>query len=201
MVRIGLAQINPTVGDLDGNVARIGSAIESARRQGAQVVALPELAVTGYPPDDLLFKRAFVAANREALKRIAATTEDVVAIVGFVDAGHDRLYNAAAICREGRILAVYRKQLLPNYGVFDERRYFEAGRGHVLLETQAGVVGVCVCEDVWFDPGPAVSQGDYGAQLVVNINASPFHKGKLRERLHMLARRARRARAPIAYVH
>ena len=201
MINIALAQINPVVGDIDGNAARIKAAIARGQEGGAQVVALPELAVTGYPPDDLVFKRAFVRANVEALHDIASVTSELLAIVGFVEPGHDRLYNAAALCHGGKVLAVYRKHLLPNYGVFDERRYFEPGRGHVLVETGGAVLGVCVCEDVWAPDGPAVSQGDAGAQIVVNINASPFNKGKLTERAEMLAARARRGKTAIAYVN
>ena len=201
MINIALAQINPVVGDIDGNADKIGAALRRARDEGAQVVAVPELAVTGYPPDDLLFKRAFIRANVQSVEALAAEAPDVLAVIGFVDPGHDRLYNAAALCNGGRVVGVYRKHRLPNYGVFDERRYFEPGRGHTLIETDEGVIGVCVCEDVWAPTGPAVSQGDAGAQVVVNINASPFHKGKLEQRQKMLATRARRARAAIAYVN
>lgn len=201
MINIALAQINTVVGDIDGNTERIKAAITESRNAGAQVVALPELAVTGYPPEDLVFKRGFLKANVEALEEIASVAQDVLAIVGFVEPGHYRLYNAAALCHRGKVAGVYRKQLLPNYGVFDERRYFQPGRGHVLVDTDHGVVGVCVCEDVWAPDGPAVSQGDAGAQVVVNINASPFNKGKLAERTQMLAARARRAKTTIAYVN
>jgi NAD+ synthase (glutamine-hydrolysing) len=201
MPKVALAQMNLTVGDIDGNAARIVSTIEQARGTAAQIVAFPELAVTGYPPEDLVLKRSFVAANRAALDEIARATGDLVAVVGFVDAVEDRLYNAAAICHEGRVAAIYHKHRLPNYGVFDERRYFSEGRGHWLIDTADGVIGVCVCEDAWSPTGPLVSQGDAGAQIVVNINASPFHKGKLGERAQLLGERARRADASIAYVN
>jgi NAD+ synthase (glutamine-hydrolysing) len=201
MVRIALAQINPTVGDISGNTALTIEAIKQAREMSAQVVALPELVITGYPPEDLLLKSSFVQANVHALETVAAATDDMLAIVGFVEAGRGRLYNAAAICHQGRVLAVYRKHLLPNYGVFDEHRYFAEGRGHTLIDTPGGVIGVCVCEDVWFERGPVTSQGDAGAQIVVNINASPYHKNKLAERADLLAERARRAQASIAYVN
>jgi NAD+ synthase (glutamine-hydrolysing) len=199
MVRIALAQLNLTVGDIAGNVRKMVAALRDAG--DAQVVAFPELAVTGYPPEDLVLKSGFVAANVAAVSEIAAETGDVLAVVGFAEPSSGRLYNAAAICHQGRVLAVYRKHLLPNYGVFDERRYFTAGRGHTLLETHSGVIGVCVCEDAWFEPGPLVSQGDAGAQIVVNINASPYHKNKLTERIELLATRARRARTSIVYVN
>ena len=201
VIKIALAQMNPVVGDIDGNAARIVDAISAARDGGAQIVAVPELAVSGYPPEDLVFKRSFMQANVEAVDEIAEQTGDLLAVVGFVEAGHDRLYNSAAICHGGRVVAIYRKQRLPNYGVFDERRYFEPGRGHTLIDTLDGVVGVCVCEDIWFPDGPGVSQGDAGAQIVININASPFQKGKLKEREEMLAARAKRAKAAIAYVN
>ncbi|HLL49266.1 MAG TPA: nitrilase-related carbon-nitrogen hydrolase, partial [Thermomicrobiales bacterium] len=199
MVRIALAQINQTVGDIDGNSIRILDAIRKAREQGAQVLALPELAITGYPPEDLLRKKSFVDANRRALDELAAETHDSLVVIGFVDQEDDSLFNAAALCHGGRVISAYRKQRLPNYGVFDERRYFEPGLKHTLVETNAGVIGVCVCEDVWFADGPAVTQGDAGAQVVININASPFHKNKLAERATMLGERARRAATSIAY--
>src|SRR5688572_30541657 len=127
MVRIALAQMNTTVGDIDGNTARIIETIERAEARAAHVVAVPELAITGYPPEDLVLKRPFVGENREALDSIAARTGSTAAIVGFVDEEDGHLFNAAAICHEGRVIGVYRKQLLPNYGVFDERRYFNPG--------------------------------------------------------------------------
>jgi NAD+ synthase (glutamine-hydrolysing) len=201
MVRVALAQINPTVGDLAGNTALIVEAIKRARDSGAQVLGVPELAVPGYPPEDLVLKRSFVRANLHAVEEVAAATDDLLTVVGFVDAAGDRLYNAAAICHGGRVIAVYRKHLLPNYGVFDERRYFTEGRGHTLIDTPDGVIGVCVCEDAWFARGPVTTQGDAGAQIVVNINASPYHKNKLAERTEMLADRARGARTSIVYVN
>ena len=179
----------------------ITRAMRDAAAAGAQVVALPELAVTGYPPEDLLLKRSFVRANRAALDEIVAASDGVIGVVGFVDADEANVYNAAAICQNGKLLGIYRKQLLPNYGVFDEDRYFEPGVEHLLIETGEGVIGICVCEDAWFDPGPVISQGDAGAQVIVNINASPFHKNKLEERMAMLAERAKRANASIAYVN
>src|SRR5919106_2434006 len=201
MIAVALAQMNPTVGDIDGNRRLIEDAIGRAHVAGAQVVAVPELAVTGYPPEDLLMKRSFVEANIDSLHAIASTTSDVLAVVGFVDRGKNALYNAAAICGRGEVLAVYRKHLLPNYGVFDERRYFEPGRGHILIDTKDAVIGVCVCEDAWSPTGPVVRQGDAGAQIVININASPFHKNKLAERAALLGDRARRGKTSIVYVN
>jgi NAD+ synthase (glutamine-hydrolysing) len=201
MVRVAMAQINPTVGDIGGNQRLVLDAIEEARSMGAQVLAAPELVVTGYPPEDLVLKRDFIAANVRAIRTIGESSGDLLVIAGFVDPGRDRLYNAAAICHGGRVVAIYRKHLLPNYGVFDERRYFEPGRGHTLIDTPDGIIGVCVCEDAWSERGPVVSQGDAGAQIVININASPYHKNKLAERKEMLGKRARRARSSIVYVN
>ncbi|MDQ3963647.1 MAG: NAD+ synthase [Actinomycetota bacterium] len=201
VIRVALAQMNLTVGDIDGNSEHIADAMDRATRSGAQVLAVPELAVTGYPPEDLVMKKAFVAANKRAVDALAARSSDILSVIGFVDSDDAHLYNAAAICQGGRLLAVYRKQLLPNYGVFDEHRYFTPGTGHHLFESDAGVIGVCICEDAWSPTGPVVSQGDAGAQVVVNINASPFHKNKLNERAEMLGERARLAQASIAYVN
>lgn len=201
VIRTAIAQMNPTVGAIDQNARAISGLIEEAAAQGAQVIAFPELVVTGYPPEDLLLKPTFIAANQRVLENIASRTGDILAVVGFVDADPDHLYNAAALCHQGSVLAVYHKQLLPNYGVFDERRYFEAGTEEILVDTPSGVLGVCVCEDAWSTDGPVVSQGDAGAQAIVNINGSPYHQGKLSERTELLAARARRARASIVYVN
>ncbi|HEU4480886.1 MAG TPA: NAD+ synthase [Actinomycetota bacterium] len=200
MVKVAMAQLNLMVGDIEGNLDRIFESIDRADAEGAQILALPELAITGYPPEDLLLKGSFVRANQEALKEVAKRSGDLVVVTGFVHSAQ-RLYNAAAICHRGEVLAVYKKHLLPNYGVFDEHRYFEPGRGHFLIETADGVIGVCVCEDAWSDKGPLVSQGDAGAQLVININASPYHKDKLVQREQMLCERARRAKTSIVYVN
>lgn len=201
MIRIALAQLNLPVGDIDGNAERVIFEARRAQEMGAQVVAFPELAITGYPPEDLILKNSFIEANVRAMELVAAATGPGLVIFGFIDRGQKSLYNAAAVCQGGRVLAVYRKHLLPNYGVFDERRYFEPGRGHFLFETEKGVVGVCVCEDAWSETGPVTRQGDAGAQVIVNINASPFHKDKIGERLDLLSTRARRAKASIAYVN
>ena len=201
MIRFFLAQMNTVVGDIEGNSGRIVESIARAEAAGAQIAAFPELAVTGYPPEDLVLKDGFVSANQRALEDIAHATGGVLVIVGFVDAEPGRLYNAAGLCHRGEIVGVYRKHLLPNYGVFDEQRYFEPGRDHVLIDTELGVIGVCVCEDVWEPEGPAASLGDAGAEVIVNINASPFHKNKLEERERMLGDRARRARSSIVYVN
>ena len=201
MVTVALAQINPVVGDINGNTRRIQEAMRRAGDLGAQVAVVPELAVTGYPPDDLLLKASFIEANLEALGQVASSSGDALAVFGFVDHKDGCLFNAAAVCRRGQVVGVYHKHLLPNYGVFDERRYFEPGQDHLLLDTPEAVLSVSVCEDAWSEDGPVVQQGLAGAQIVININASPYDKNKLDERTAMLADRARRAGASIVYVN
>jgi len=201
MVTVALAQINPVVGDINGNTRRIQEAMRRADDLGSQVVVVPELAVTGYPPDDLLLKASFIEANLEALGQVASSSGDALAVFGFVDHKDGCLFNAAAVCRRGQVVGVYHKHLLPNYGVFDERRYFEPGQDHLLIDTPEAALSVSVCEDAWSEDGPVVQQGLAGAQIVININASPYDKNKLDERTAMLADRARRAGASIVYVN
>ena len=190
-LRCALAQINATVGDLDGNAARIIAQIEAAEALGADIVAFPELALTGYPPEDLVLRRGFVEDNLRTLERVRDATQGkhVAAIVGFVDYAHDT-FNAAAVLRGGRIHGVYRKQYLPNYGVFDEARYFRPGAGVQLFEIAGAKVGVTICEDIWYSSGPMQDQCLAGAELIININGSPFHAGKSEQRAQMLATRA-----------
>jgi NAD+ synthase (glutamine-hydrolysing) len=200
-LRVALAQINPVVGDLEGNSEQIVSAIRRATDAAADVVVLPELAVTGYPPEDLLLKPGFIADNLTAIGKVAAATERCVAVVGFVDERLD-LYNAAAVCADGEVRGVYHKQLLPNYGVFDEQRYFAAGGGATQLFGIAGVrVGVSVCEDAWSPSGPIAAQAAAGAELVININASPYSAGRVAERERMLATRAADASCALVYLN
>jgi NAD+ synthase (glutamine-hydrolysing) len=188
-LRIALAQIDPTVGDLAGNEQKILDYISRARDLRADVVAFPELAIPGYPPEDLLLKPSFVAANLACLQRIAEATIDIVAVVGFVDRGDD-LYNAAAVLRDGQVVGVHHKIYLPNYAVFDENRYFQAGERPLLVSMGDVVAGVNICEDIWYPAGPAKAQSLAGAQLVINISASPYHAGKGADRERMLATRA-----------
>jgi NAD+ synthase (glutamine-hydrolysing) len=200
-LRVAAAQVNATVGDLAANTERIVSAYEAAETAGADLVAFPELAVTGYPPEDLLIRPAFVAQAGEALEKIAARTGRCVAVIGFPVAD-GALYNAAAVCGEGSVLGVYRKRLLPNYSVFDEQRYFTPGTGEMPLFDVGGVkVGVSVCEDIWSPTGPVGAQAGAGAELAVNINASPYYAGRLGEREAMLATRASAHSVPILYVN
>jgi NAD+ synthase (glutamine-hydrolysing) len=189
-MRIALAQLNTTVGDLDGNRALIRQAIDEAKTAGADLVLVPELAVTGYPPEDLLLRPGFLRAAAESLNEIASSTRDVVALVGFPHLDRD-LYNACAVCAEGEVKAVYRKRFLPNYGVFDEDRYFAPARDCILLELGGTLVGPTICEDMWQPGPPATDLALAGAQLLTNISASPFHVGREREREEMFATRAR----------
>jgi NAD+ synthase (glutamine-hydrolysing) len=200
-VRLALAQMNPTVGDLEGNAARIVDLIVEAEEAGADLAVFPELAITGYPPEDLLLKPGFIADNLAAMGKVAAATGSCAAIVGFVDEQLD-LYNAAAVCAGGEIRGVYHKQLLPNYGVFDEQRYFAAGTGAQQLFGIAGVrVGVSICEDAWSPTGPIAAQAAAGAELIVNINASPYSMGRLSERERMLSTRAADSSCVVVYLN
>ncbi|HZK67487.1 MAG TPA: nitrilase-related carbon-nitrogen hydrolase, partial [Chloroflexota bacterium] len=169
-LRVALAQINPTVGDLDGNRDRIIHYLEMAREAGADLVAFPEMAVPGYPPEDLLLKPQFIRGNLAALEQIAARARGITAVVGFVDADDD-IYNAAAVIHDGEIVQVYHKAYLPNYGVFDEERYFRRGSEQPVFLVRGVKVGVSICEDIWYPTGPAAVQAQAGAQLLVNINA------------------------------
>ena len=202
-LRIALAQINPKVGDLDGNVAKICAAYDRAEAEGCDIVAFPELAITGYPPEDLVLKPGFVADNLAALGKVAARTGRCAAVVGYVAADRD-LYNAAAVCAGGEVKGTYRKRLLPNYAVFDEARYFTPGDESDPYELYVigGVkVGISICEDVWSPTGPLAEQAAGGAELNININGSPFHAGKAGTRERMLATRAADASCALAYVN
>jgi NAD+ synthase (glutamine-hydrolysing) len=188
-MRLALAQVDPVVGDLDGNREQILGKIGEAREAAADLVLLPELAVTGYPPEDLLLRPGFVRAARASLERIAAETRELVALVG-VPLFDGDLFNACAICADGEVRGVYRKRFLPNYGVFDEDRYFAAGRDLVIVEAAGARIGVTICEDMWQPGPPATELALAGAELLVNISASPFHVGREREREAMFRQRA-----------
>jgi len=198
--RIALAQINTIVGDLDGNTAKILEHIERARSLGADLVAFPELAITGYPPQDLLLKPKFVQDNLQRLSRIVDASKGIAVVVGFVDMRED-LYNAAAVVQDGKLLGVYHKIFLPTYGVFDEDRYFQAGSQTSVFSVNGTVIGVNVCEDIWYPTGPASAQSAKGAVLIVNISGSPFHVGKRANRERMLATRAADDLVIVAYVN
>jgi NAD+ synthase (glutamine-hydrolysing) len=195
---LALCQMNATVGDIAGNERKISAGIEQARSAGAQLVLFPELAVTGYPPEDLLLKEHFLTDVGAALDRIAAQTDGIVALVGFPERADD-VYNACAVLAGGQLAAVYRKVFLPNYGVFDEQRYFQSGHGGALISVGDTKVGLTICEDIW-EPGPPASEEALaGASLIVNISASPYHAGKGLERERMLSQRARDSLAAVAF--
>jgi NAD+ synthase (glutamine-hydrolysing) len=189
-MRLALAQIDPVVGDLDGNRALILEKIEEARAAGADLVLLPELAVTGYPPEDLLLRPGFVRAARASLDRIAAETRDIVALVG-APLFDGYLYNACAICVDGAVTGWAKKRQLPNYGVFDEKRYFVSGDDLAFVEVANTKVGITICEDMWVPGPPTTELVAAGTELVVNLSASPFHVGRAEEREAIFAARAR----------
>ena len=189
-MRIALAQLNPTVGDLEGNTDRILRALEESREAGAQVALFPELCITGYPPEDLLLRPSFLKQNLACLRRIEQATRDMIAIVGVVDVRED-IYNAAAVLVDGAVAGVHHKFFLPNYGVFDEERYFQRGRRHSVYRFGPLVFGVTICEDMWYPRGPAHTLANVGgAHVIFNLNASPFHAEKWRQREQMLSVRA-----------
>ena len=202
-LRVGLAQINPTVGALSDNSAKILDYYNQAVVAKCDLVAFPELSVTGYPPEDLVLKDGFVADNLTALAKIVTIIGDTVAVIGFVDRDENsgEIFNAAAVCRNGAVLGVYRKHLLPNYNVFDEQRYFKVGVDNPLFMINNVCVGVTICEDIWDADGPVAAQASLGAVLNININGSPFHGGKLSVRHEMLSARARDNKCVVAYVN
>jgi NAD+ synthase (glutamine-hydrolysing) len=197
-LRLALAQIDPTVGDIEGNAQRAREWVERARDEGAQLVVLPELALTGYPPEDLLLKPHFLEATRRALHSLASDVhEGLVALIGFAE-GNGFTHNSLAVLAEGEVKGAYAKMLLPNYGVFDERRYFEPGPSPALVELGGVLVGLTVCEDIWFPGPPSSAEALAGASLIVNSSASPYHRGKGAEREAMVAQRARETGAAFA---
>jgi len=188
-LRIAMAQINTTVGDFDGNVKKILGAIDNARAVKADIVTLPELAICGYPPEDLLFKPQFIQANLQSLQKIVEASQGITVVVGYVDSDGD-IYNAAALISDGKLIGTYHKMYLPNYGVFDENRYFRAG-GECPVYVINGIgIGINICEDIWYEAGPATVQAYAGAEVIINISASPYHAGKGESREKMIATRA-----------
>jgi len=202
IVRIGIAQIDATVGDLDGNVKKILQFAGEAERMGVDILAFPELALTGYPPEDLLLKPRFVEDNQTSLQRVARKTArmDMAIVVGFVDRSDD-IYNGAAVIYRGKIAGIYHKNYLPNYGVFDERRYFKSGTECPIFSIWGIPVGVNICEDIWYPDGPCMDQSLAGAQVIININSSPYHAGKWRFRERMVSTRASDNAVFIAYAN
>jgi NAD+ synthase (glutamine-hydrolysing) len=202
MIRIALAQINPTVGDLAGNTRKILEYAAAAQKAGADLVVFPELAVCGYPPEDLLLKKHFVADNIRALDALAKKIRGICLVTGFVDSDSaGKIYNAAAIIHEGRLANVYHKQELPNYGVFDEKRYFSAGGNSGILTVKGAKVGINICEDIWVDGAVYRAQAENGAGILVNISSSPYHAGKLKTRQDLLSSRAVETKAHMVYVN
>jgi NAD+ synthase (glutamine-hydrolysing) len=197
-MRVALAQINATVGDIAGNEAKVREQLARAREAGAQLALFPELAVTGYPPEDLLLKEHFLADARAAVERIAADAQGIVALVGFPERAEDA-YNAAAVLADGGVQAIYRKVNLPNYGVFDELRYFQHGPGGAIMEVDGVKVGLTICEDIWVPGPPMTDEALAGARLVLNISASPYQAGKGLLREQMIAQRARDSLAAVAF--
>ena len=203
-MRIALAQINPTVGDVDGNAAKVAEWIERAAAAGAELVVFPELCIPGYPAEDLYLKRHFVAANLAAVEGLAAGLGEIVALVGFAEpvAGggdHRHAHNSVAVLGGGEVRAVYRKNRLPNYAVFDEQRYFVPGVEPATVELAGAKVGLTICEDLWDSGPPASTEAEEGAQLIANPSGSPYHRGKGREREEMFAARAREYGTHLAF--
>ena len=188
-IRVGIAQINSTVGDLSGNTKKIVQFIDKAKTLGVDLLTFPELAITGYPPEDLLFKPQFIKQSRENLNEIIEHSSDIAIVVGFVDSDGD-IYNAAAVLYNKKLVGVYHKFYLPNYGVFDEDRYFQAGREYPVFIIYGIGIGITICEDMWYEAGPAIVQAYAGATVLVNIGASPYHAGKGLFRERLLATRA-----------
>lgn len=198
-LRVGMAQINCTVGDLEGNTKKIIQYLDKARKMGVELICFPELAITGYPPEDLLLKPQFIEDNIKALKKIIPKTGGLTVIVGFVDKNGE-VYNAAAVIHNRKLVDVYYKSNLPNYGVFDEYRYFQPGEKFSVYQIGDFIFGVNICEDIWYPEGPAKAQALIGeAELIVNINASPYHMDKWKEREKMLSTRASDNRVFILY--
>ncbi len=208
--RLALAQINPTVGDITGNTAKILDYLERAREAQADLVAFPELAITGYPPEDLLFKKSFLTDNVAAMEKVAAASQGIAVVLGYVhivslerqsEEIGPQVTNAAALCYDGKLIDTYHKIFLPNYGVFDEQRYFQKGSECPVYTISGVAVGVNICEDIWYPVGPTTVQCQAGAELIVNINASPFHAGKRAFREDMIAQRASENGLSVAYVN
>lgn len=201
LIRLAQAQINSVVGDLSFNADKISSYISMAQDAGADIVAFPEMAVTGYPPEDLLFKSHFIQRNIDALNSVVRSVKDIVAVVGFVDRRRNAIYNAAAIIHKRRILAIYHKMILPNYGVFDEMRYFKPGEEASVFDINNILFGVSICEDAWHARGPIARQVSRGARIILTINSSPYHIGKIKERERIIQRNARDNRVFISYTN
>jgi NAD+ synthase (glutamine-hydrolysing) len=199
-VRVALAQVNPVVGDLEGNARMVTDWIDRAREQHADIVCFPELVLTGYPPEDLVLKRSFVRDNLKQLDKVRQAAKGIMAVVGFVD-DDGATFNAAAVIHDTELKAVYHKVFLPNYGVFDEQRYFEPGHRCPIVELDGVRIGISICEDCWYPSGPMAWQAHHGAELLININGSPYHAGKRAQREAMVAERAANYGTFVVYVN
>lgn len=200
-IRLALAQVNCTVGDLYFNAGKITEYIEKAQKAGADIVSFPELAITGYPPEDLLFKQHFIERNMEVLKGLARSVGDIIVIAGFADKKGSGVYNAAAVMHKGKVLGAYHKMLLPNYGVFDEVRYFRPGKAPFVFKADDIVFGINICEDIWRKDGPVRMSALAGAQAIIMINSSPYHIGKIKERERIIQKAARANKVFISYTN
>ena len=199
-LRLAMAQINTTVGDLDGNTAKVLEHIRRAKAQQVDIVVFPEMAIPGYPPEDLLFKPSFIRSNIEKMHEVVANSQGITVVVGFVDSQGD-IYNAAAVAHDGQLVGVYHKMYLPNYGIFDEDRYFKAGSECPVFVINGIHIGVNICEDIWYALGPAAVQREAGAEIIININGSPYHAGKLGFRERMVATRASDNEVYVSYTN
>ncbi|HCD37627.1 MAG TPA: NAD+ synthase [Candidatus Omnitrophica bacterium] len=201
LLRIAMAQINTCVGDFEANTQKIARAIHQARAKGCDSIVFPELAVCGYPPEDMLFKQSFVRENIRQLKRIQKETKDILAVVGFVDKKGNRLFNSAAVIANQKIVGIYHKVHLPNYGVFDEKRYFSSGEHYEVYAFRGNYFAVNICEDIWINDGVIAAQAKAGAGIIFTINASPYHRGKISLRQKVLKEQAKKNQVFIVYVN
>ena len=199
-IRISIAQINTSVGNIEANESKIIQYIKQASNQGSDIVIFPELAITGYPPEDLLHKPHFVEKNMVSARKIAQSTENICAVYGFVESDN-KLYNSAAVSHDGELISTSRKTLLPNYGVFDEKRHFSTGENPDIYAIAGLNIGINICEDIWFDSGPTKTQSESGAELILNINASPYHQNKNLDRVKMLSEKAKTNDVYIVYAN
>jgi NAD+ synthase (glutamine-hydrolysing) len=200
-LRIALAQINTTVGDFDGNVSKIIEYTKKAKAANVDIIAFPELTIPGYPPEDLLHKDIFINKNIENLNKLTHEFDNIVAVIGFVNKKNEKIYNSAGILYNKKIIGIYNKMFLPNYSVFDEKRYFTEGSEPLVFNIDNIVFGVNICEDVWIENGPVKTQAQNGASLIININGSPFYNNKSNERIHTLQTQSKNNNIFIAYTN
>ena len=200
-IRFLIAQINSTVGDIPGNSQKVLDGLDAGTRKKADLVLFPEMVLTGYPPEDLLLKKHFIAEGKRALSRIARSCRTVAALVGCADSPSGTVFNAAAFCARGRVRSIYHKMCLPNYGVFDEKRYFESGKAPLLLDIKGWKIGITICEDVWIKSGPVPELARQGAHAIVVLNASPYRASKWKERQRLLTAWAKKFKIYMLYVN